>query len=281
MPDRIQALWDFDDLDASERRFREELEREPSQPGRAELLTQLARVAGLRGSFGDADALLDEAEALAGCRGAARARLLLERGRVRRSAGSPEEALPLFEAAFAEAERAETWFLAGDAAHMAALAAPDPAAMAAWTERGLALAGRSPDAAYWAGPLLNNLGWARAEAGDHAAALEAFEDALAARERDPGRPYEIAIARYAVGKALRTIGRAAEAARELEQAVAWAASAGVRDGWFHEELAEDFAALGRRDDARPHALLALELLADADPGFEADGRAERLRALAG
>ena len=42
MPDRLRPLWDFSDLDASERRFRAALGEEPSAAGRAEILTQLA-----------------------------------------------------------------------------------------------------------------------------------------------------------------------------------------------------------------------------------------------
>ena len=76
MGDRLRPLWDFDDLDASEGRFRAQLAQEPNDAGRAEVLTQLARIEGLRGRFEQCDALLDEAEALGG----AEARVLLERG---------------------------------------------------------------------------------------------------------------------------------------------------------------------------------------------------------
>ena len=53
MDDRLRPLWDFDDLDATEQRFHEQLELEESDAGRAEVMTQLARVAGLRGDFED------------------------------------------------------------------------------------------------------------------------------------------------------------------------------------------------------------------------------------
>jgi hypothetical protein len=78
--------------------------------------------------------------------------------------------------------------------------------MVEWTERGLDLAGRS-SAAGWAGPRLNNLGWAYFEAGECEPALDAFRRALAARERDGGNPGEIPFARYCVAKALRALGR--------------------------------------------------------------------------
>ncbi len=119
------------------------------------------------------------------------------------------------------------------------------------------------------------------EAGEHAQALDAFERALVAREADPARPAEAEIARYAVGKALRALGRAEEAAEQLEVAVAWTRAAGAPDGWFHEELAEDYATLGRAADAAEQARLALELLAEQDPAFAQDTeRVQRLRLLA-
>jgi tetratricopeptide (TPR) repeat protein len=121
---------------------------------------------------------------------------------------------------------------------MAALTSSDPRG---WTQRGVELAQRSEAAAYWLGPLLNNLGWNQYDAGQHAAALETFERALEARERDPDSPYEIEIARYAVAKTLLALGRADEAIVLLQRAVEWAARAGKRDRWFDEALAEAYA----------------------------------------
>ena len=250
----LRALWDFDDLDATERRLRDVLEAAQSPARQAEILTQLARVEGLRGRFGDGNALLDEAERLAPVE--TRAWIDLERGRLRRSSGDDASALPLFESAFATALEGADDFVAGDAAHMAALAARDRTAKVTWTERGIELAERSEHAAYWLGPLLNNLGWELYGAGEHDAALAAFERALAARERDPERPYEIEIARYAVAKSLLALGRADEAVGLLEGCVAWARRAGIRDRWFHEALAEAYTATGREADAREQARLA-------------------------
>jgi tetratricopeptide (TPR) repeat protein len=272
--DRLRPYWDFGDLDASAARFRVLLAEEKTGPGRAEVLTQLARVEGLHGDFEAAERLLAEADALAGSSGVARVRVDTERGRALRSSGDATGALPLFEAAFAAALDAGEDFLAADAAHMAAIAAPDRAAALEWTQRGLELAEASIDAEYWAGPLLNNLGWSHHEDGDHGAALEAFERALAARERRPGEREEIEIARYAVARALRALNRPGEAVAHLERAVSWTRETGKPDGWFHEELAEAYAALGDTDKARRHARLALDLLPEADPSF--DGDAERV-----
>ena len=63
--DRLRALWDFADLDGSEFRLRKQAAREESNPGRAEVLTQLARVEGLRGRFEEGERLLRDAELLA------------------------------------------------------------------------------------------------------------------------------------------------------------------------------------------------------------------------
>jgi tetratricopeptide (TPR) repeat protein len=279
--DRLRPLWNFDDLDATEQRFREQLELEKSDNGRAEVMTQLARVAGLRGDFEEGDRLLDEATALGRESADAQAYIDLERGRVRRSSGDPAAALPLFESAFAEALRAEQFFVAVDAAHMAALAAADREGFLAWTQRGIDLAEERDGASYWLGPLLNNLGWEYYEAADYVLALDAFEQALRARERDPANASAIELARYAVGKTLRALDRTQEAIPLLEQAVAWAEREGKPDGWFHEELAEEYAAVGRPEDAGEQARRAVPLLEIQDPSFaDAAPRKARLASLA-
>jgi tetratricopeptide (TPR) repeat protein len=201
--DRLRPLWDFDDFEATERRLRAQLEAEATEAGRSEVLTQLARVEGLRDDFEACERLLQEAEALAGSSAVARVRIDLERGRKLRSGGDPAAAVPLFEAAYARARESGEHFLAGDAAHMVAIA--DPELMLDWTERGLLLAEAEPDAAYWAGPLLNNLGWHHYEAGDYEAALAAFERALEARERDPENEQAIEWAKEAVEEARRKL----------------------------------------------------------------------------
>jgi tetratricopeptide (TPR) repeat protein len=280
MDDRLRPLWDFDDLDETERRLRAQLEAEESEDGRAEVVTQLARVEGLGGDFERADALVDDAAAHAES-DVARARVDLERGRIRRSSGDRDAARPLFESAYTGALAAGQFFMAADAAHMVALVAADRDGFVDWTSRGIALADTQEDASYWLGPLLNNLGWEHYEAGEYALALDAFERALAAREREPEKEAAIEIARYAVGKTLRALERADEAIPLLETAVAWAARVDRPDGWFHEELAEEYAAVGRSDDAREQARLAIPLLEADDPSFADDEeRRTRLAALA-
>ena len=283
MTDRLRALWDFDDLGVSQERLSAQLAQETTDAGRAEVLTQLARVHGLRDDFDDGERLIGEAEALAGSDPTARARVDLERGRLRRSSGNVPAALPLFETAFETALGAGQIYIAVDAAHMAALAAPGREGFVAWTKRGIELAeDAEPGVRYWLGPLLNNLGWEYFEAGEYEEALAAFRRALEEREGNPANAPGIELAKYAVAKTLRHLGRPAEAAPLLEQGSDSADARGAPDGWFQEELAETYAALERETDARAHAKAALLLLAEADSTFTPDSeRAVRLRELAG
>jgi tetratricopeptide (TPR) repeat protein len=233
--DRLRPLWDFDDLDASERRFREQLDREPPAAVRAEVLTQLARVEGLRGDFVASARLLDEAEPLAGSDPTANIRLELERGRMYRSSGDVEAAYPLFQSAFRRSVEAGDRYLAGDAAHMCAIATDDRKLQEEWVERGT-----EEGDPYWAGPLLNNLGWSYFEDGDYECALDLFQRSLEARERDPENAAGIAWAQYAIGQTLRTLGRAGEAVPLLEQA----ATALPEDNEIQTELAAVRASAG-------------------------------------
>ncbi len=199
MGDRLRPLWDFDDLDASRERFLVQLAEETTDAGRAEVLTQLARVESLRDEFEKCDALLDEAEAAGGVT----ARSLLERGRRERSSGRDDAGLEEFRRAFELARESGDDVLAVDAAHMLAIVGDSEG----WTARGVEIAGSSddPGVRYWLGPLYNNVGWSRFDAGDHAGALEAFELALAARERDDPRESALQHARDAVDEARRAL----------------------------------------------------------------------------
>jgi tetratricopeptide (TPR) repeat protein len=203
MRDRLRPLWDFDDVDASEARLREQLEREESDVGRAEVLTQLARACSLRDDFDGCEELLQQAESLGGGEGLVRVRVDLERGRKLRSGGDETAAAAVFESAFTRAcELSEYWF-AGDAAHMVAIS--DTEKMVEWTERGLELAETQPEAAYWAGPLLNNLGWHYFHAGEHERALEVFERALEVRKRDPDNKQAIVWAQEAIDETRKAL----------------------------------------------------------------------------
>lgn len=246
--DRLRSLFDVMDVDATEERLRGALATETTESGRAEVLTQLARVASWRDRLDEAQALLDEADSLAGDSGAARARLLLERGRVMRRTEGDAVALPLLADGYEAALEAGQYFIAADAAHSCALAGDMPL----WTSRGLEIADSHESARYWRGTLLINLAdwqWAR---GEHAQSLTNAMDALAARERESRSPSVTEEARYGVARALRELGRPAEAIPLLEQVARWLQATGfdhpeARD--WREELARAYDDVGREDDA--------------------------------
>jgi tetratricopeptide (TPR) repeat protein len=200
--DRLRPLWIDGDVKATEQNLQAALAAETTDSGRAEVLSQLARLEWVRG-LESAGALLDEASELAGDNPVARARVLLERGRVLRRTAGDAAALPVLEEAYEAALAAGQRFMAADAAHACALAGD----MIEWTQRGLEVADRYPGAAYWRGTLLINLGDWYWERGDPEGSLEAFEAAVAAREGEPRNPALTDEAREGVERARRALGR--------------------------------------------------------------------------
>ena len=271
----LLTLWDFGDPAESERRFRALLARvEEDAEAAAIVRTQVARAQGLQRRFDDAHRTLDAVETMPSTRGARVAvRMDLERGRIFRSAGDPEKARLHFAAAFERAGEAGEDALAVDAAHMMALVETDPALHATWNERALTLAEGSTDplARRWRASLLNNLGWTRHGEGRFEEALDLFTRALAARE-SMGDAGSIRVARWCVARALRSLGRVAEALAAQQALEAEIAAAGApADGFVCEEIAECLVALGRPGEAKPwfaraHAELAKDpWFVDAEP----------------
>src|SRR4051812_354806 len=204
--------------------------------GRARLvlLTQVARALGLQGRYDDGHALLDQ---LAVSDPEVAARVSLERGRLLRSSGLPEESRPHFAASATAAADADLDALTVDALHMQALVA-EPEESLAVHERALAVAAGSSDPAArdWDASLLNNIGMVHADAGDFATALGVFERALVARERI-GEPGNVRIARWMVGWALRNLGRTEEALAVQRRIKAELDAEGLTDPYVDEELA--------------------------------------------
>jgi len=230
-------LWDFEDPAGSEARLQQAADAADGAE-RAVWLTQVARALGLQERYDDAHALLDGIGGPAADGSAEVAvRLLLERGRLFRSSADAAAARPLFEQAAARAEQDGLSELQVDALHMLALVA-EPSEQLTITERALAVARTSDDPRTrdWDASLLNNVGMTHADAGDFAAALVAFEEALAARERigDAGRTR---VARWMVAWALRNLGRREEALAMQESLKAQLEAVGEEDPYVDEELA--------------------------------------------
>jgi tetratricopeptide (TPR) repeat protein len=287
----VLATWDFDNPTLSRLRFLALIESvPPGGPAALVYRTQLARTHSLQGEFDEANEVLDAAalrcdDLPAGCGlDHVRARLAIERGRTLNSSGSPAKAMACFGDAYELAKAAGAGGLAVDALHMSAIAAASadgPEASTAWNARAIAEAEASTDplARRWLGSLLNNHGWDKHESGDHEAALELFERALAAREAEGSEP-ELTIARWTVARELRSLERYDEALA-VQDALAETPH-GADDGFVHEERAECLLALERPDDARIAFARAYELLSAYDWLAESEPeRLGRLRDLAG
>jgi len=279
MQQQIDALWDWDNPTDSEARFREAAETAGSELDAAILRTQVARALGLQGRSAEALAILDALPDAADAE--LDARRALERGRVLNSHGDAGAATPLFERALSTAEPAGLEHLAVDAVHMLAIVAA-PGEQVALNERAIAMAERAADprARQWLASLYNNLGWTRFDAGQQDEALRLFELALAERQQED-HPRETGIARWAVARAKRALGRLDEALAEQRQLATDNAAMGVDYPYVDEELAECLLALGRVDEARPHfAKAAAGLGADRWVAEREPARVDRLRRLA-
>ncbi len=180
-------------------------------------------------------------------------RYLLERGRTYNSNDEKEKARGLFIDAWERAQAAHLDGLAVDAGHMVAITLSGTAEAITWNQRGLDLARTSKDAkARGLIPaMLNNGAWDLHAMGRFAEALEWFKEAQSEWSAR-GKPEQTQIAKWSVARCLRSLGRCDEAL-----AIQWALEAehkqaGSTDGYVFEEIAENLAALGRMDEARPY-----------------------------
>ena len=282
----VDELWEYADPAASEARFRDYLPeaKAAGASALAHTLTQLARAVGMQRRFDKAHEILDEAEALLATAGElARIRYALERGRVHNSAGDKAAAIDNFQRAWATARAAAEDGYAVDAAHMLAIAAETTEGTLTWNERALELAEASEDARAraWRASLLNNLGWARHDTGEYAAALALFERALAERQQR-GATRETRIARWCVARCLRSLGRLEEALAQQRDLLTEEEARGEAAGFTQEEIGECLLALGREAEAQPHFAQAYAALSgDAWLVAEEGKRLARLRQLGG
>lgn len=278
----IDQLWDYSDAAASEARLRDALAACEDGAARMELTTQLARAQGLQQKFEQAHVTLNAVEAHADpLPPRVRIRYLLERGRVYHSSKQADKAKPLFLDAWRLAREAGEDGLAIDAAHMMGIIEPPDEALR-WNEQALAIAegSTSPAAHEWLGALYNNIGWTYHDRGDHGRALELFRKALAWREQK-GDPATILIAKWAVARALRSLGIVDEALAIQQALLAENEAAGRRDGYVFEELGECSLLLGWGDQAKGYFALAHAELSK-DPWLPRDDpqRLARLQRLA-
>ncbi|MBI2901634.1 MAG: gamma-glutamyltransferase [Planctomycetes bacterium] len=274
----FDALWNYDKPDETERKFREILATGKGDASyRAQLLTQIARCQGLQGKFDEAHKTLDEAEKLAPDSKVARIRCLLERGRAYNSAKKKEKARPLFVEALELARAAGEEFHAVDAAHMLGIVDPPKEALE-WNLKAIAMAeaSKGPRAKNWLGALYNNVGWTYHDLGEFEKALELFKKGLVWRQ-ERNQPKETRIAKWTVGRALRSLKRLDEALQIQRELVEEWEKAGEKDGYVFEEMGECLLALGKADEAKPWFARAYEELSK-DSWF-VENEAERMKRL--
>ncbi len=209
-------MWDFADPAASEERFRAAAADETlSNHGRAVMATQLARAMGIQHREDEALAVLAELEAADPGDSdeedaELRARIFLERGRMAAAGERVDDAVPEFTRAVREAALGGSTFVVLDALHMLAL--NDAGHEEEWAAEGFDLLEgvRDPRLKRWGVALHNNLGWTKHDGGDAQAALHHFQQAVDAADRY-GTSGQQHVARWSVGRALRTLGRTDEA----------------------------------------------------------------------
>ena len=213
MADRLRELWDFDDLESTEGRFQEVLEAETDAESRAEILTQLARV-----RWAPRRVRRRRTTARRG-RGARRRPSARRRTGPDRPGARPaaplertiaEAALPLFESAFRCGRRGRRARARRRCRAHGRPRGPEP--------RGNALVDAGRDRPRRgerrsSGSLLARAAPEQPRAGSTTSPASTsrrsprFERALDERERDPANRAAIEIARYAVAKTLRALGR--------------------------------------------------------------------------
>lgn len=271
----IDALWDFSSPSLSETRFREALANATSDEVKAEISTQIARTLGLQRKFDEAQEVLDSLEVPILPR--VEVRKLLEQGRVLNSSGRKAEAIQPFQAALDLAhQQGDMDFYAVDAAHMLGIASEGDLSLD-WNLRAIEMAKGSTDprAQKWLGSLLNNTAWSLHDLGRFDEAHQLFLDALAFRQ-EHGNEETIRIARWCVGRSLRSLGCLDEALAIQEEI----AASGDDSGYASEELGELWLAKGQPQTAAHHFALAYEKLSN-DPWLSANepDRLARMKSL--
>jgi tetratricopeptide (TPR) repeat protein len=282
---RLAQEFDYDDPKGTESRL-SALSREAQAKGDiaslADILTQVARAQALQGHLEEAASTLDRAAALSTEAVRPRVRLLIERGRLLRRQGHPQDARVSFEKAYETAAAAEQPGLAADAAHMLALMLPFEESRT-WTDRGLVLAEQSsdPTVRHWVGVLMNNWGERLDEQGDHEGAALAFARALAARRLENDASVSRA-SEFALAVQLRKLGLAAQALAIQDRLQQEATSAKEPVGEILIEKVENLRALNRKNEARRAAEEALRsLLTQGAPAEQIDHLRSVLKDISG
>lgn len=283
----LDLIWSLNDPKAAESAYRALLpharERASEDSGYLiELYTQIARALAAQGKLQEARSPLEEAEKLLETQKessspSARIRWLLESGRLQVLEKTPSQARPHFVQAWPLAIESKEDFLAVDIALMMAMIEPQKLQQE-WLARALQIAENSPHqkSKRWLGGLHMSQAWKLYEVRQFDACLRSFQKALA-EFKVHGTPREVFVANWSIGKALRAMGRTAEALAVQNALLAELGSEGAKDGRLFEELAECLYALNRSVEAQFYFELAYRELS-IDP-WVVDNQAAALKRI--
>ena len=259
----INALWDFQNPELSERRFVAALEQARGED-RLLLQTQLARTHSLRQDQQSARAILADVEAkLSREHGEAVVRFNLEMGRTFASAAHSEESITRADRQRARAHYLEAHAqakangfdgLAVDALHMMSFVELELEDQLHWTDKALAYVAASdqPAAKRWQASLLHNSGYALHQLGRYERALARFQEALNLREQADD-DWATHVARWMVAWTLRSLDRLDEALALQLRLERERDAVGSPDASVFQELELLYRSLGLSERANDYA----------------------------
>jgi tetratricopeptide (TPR) repeat protein len=254
----LVSLWDFNQPELSEQRFRAALAS--ASPDDALILqTQIARSYGLRRDFERAQQILNSIQPqIAGAATEVRVRYELELGRTLASAkhaadsqipAVKEQARARYLRALELAKAGHLDALAIDAVHMLAFVDTAPTDQLKWGEEALAIALSSsqPAARKWEASMRNNIGYALHQLKRYDEAFAQFQQAVVLRER--GDDAEATrVAHWMVAWTLRALNRPDEALAIQLRLERECEAAGMPDPYVFDELEALYRVRG--DDVR-------------------------------
>lgn len=260
-----------------------------------QILSQLALAQAMQKQFPEAHATIDEAErVLLASDAVAKARILLERGRVYHQAGDLERAKRFYESSYRWSQEQELDEHTCNAAHMLAIVVQANSEKIQWNELAIQLAKESTSvkAKAWLGSLCNNLGVAYFEAKRYEKALILFRESLEHRQRE-GVVLNIYMAKWQIGRTLRLLGHYEEAFSTLLETQTYAEeverdSTLVKEakdffqGYVYAELAEMYLLKEDLEASKKYAKLGLGKLSLLEWVMQSEpDRISRLKELAG
>ncbi|NJL25692.1 MAG: hypothetical protein HC902_11305 [Calothrix sp. SM1_5_4] len=239
----LDGCWQPDNLAWTEENIRSLLSAQPeSGSSRSiELLSQLARVLGLRGDLTGARVQLGRARELmlsTKVDSATELRYLLEYGRILSLDMSPKKAAPVFLQAWDLATQSGQDFFAIDASVMLSTILP-PKLQGLWVQRAIQLVHRSerPETKLWLGQLNLRIGWQAYDLRRYEEALQSFDAALIATEGDSPPAKTLPIL-WSKARTLRALGRVSESLALQTSILERMQALGMVNGHVYLELAE-------------------------------------------